>query len=117
MRGAQGDADGRSQSRGMLGQRGIGVGQHEGAQLLVVSGRQLRGPPRAWLLGQRLTAALAGPPAKDRSSIDAKETSRFTWGQPGVQGCHQALAEVGRRARSHTPSCHRGMSCARCSKG
>jgi hypothetical protein len=116
MRGAEVDAGNDLESSCMLRQRGIGVRQDHRAQLLIAGRGEFRWPPGARLLGQRLAAAMARSPAKYRPSIDAEQSCRFTGRQAGVKGRHQALAEVGRGARSHTPACHRGTSFARCSK-
>jgi hypothetical protein len=117
MRGAEVDAGNDLESSCMLRQRGIGVRQDHRAQLLIAGRGEFRWPPGARLLGQRLAAAMARSPAKYRPSIDAEQSCRFTGRQAGVKGRHQALAEVGRGARSHAPSCHRGTSYARCSSG
>lgn len=115
MRGAEVDAGSDLESSCMLRQRGIGVRQDHRAQLLIAGRGEFRRPSGARLLGQRLAAAMACSPAKHRPSIDAEQSCRFTGRQAGVQGRHQALAEVGRGARSHATSCHRGSSYARCS--
>ena len=62
-------------------------------------GRMLRTRP----CGQALAAPLGSQPAVDRALGDGKAGGRFTQAQPGLQGCHQALTEVGRRARGHIP--------------
>jgi hypothetical protein len=91
-------------ARRKVGQGGIGVRRDKYAQLLIASWSQFRPPPGARLLGQLLAPAMPCQPPKHGASIDTKQWCRFTSGQPGVKGRHQALAEVGRRAQSHAPS-------------
>ena len=57
-----------------------------------------------------------GALASETPSVDRRRTVvPLHREKAGVQGRHQALAEVGRGARSHATSCHRGSSYARCS--
>jgi hypothetical protein len=95
MRGAEADAGGGVESGSVFRQRSIRVSQPQHPHLLVASRIEFRRTPGARLLGQRLAATVSRQPAMDRPSMDTKQTCRFTWGQPGIKGRHQALSEVG----------------------
>lgn len=98
MRGTEAHAGGRLEPDRVLRQRGIGVSQHQLTQRLRAGRSTVRRTPGARLLGQRLAATMPCQPAKYGPPIDTKQPGRFTWGQPGINGRHQALSEVGRGA-------------------